>query len=49
LNSIALSGGIPGKSLGNTSRNSQTTWISSIFLLSVFVAHARIGGQDRTF
>jgi hypothetical protein len=31
LNSIALSGGIPGRSSGNMSRNSQITWISSSF------------------
>jgi hypothetical protein len=32
LHSIALSGGISGRSSGNTSRNSQTTWILKLQL-----------------
>jgi hypothetical protein len=40
FNSIALSGGIPGRSSGNTSRNSQTTWISSIFLSTMWCMDA---------
>jgi hypothetical protein len=40
LNLMTLSGGIPGKSSGNTFGNSQTTWMSSNFLSTTWCKDA---------
>jgi hypothetical protein len=40
LNSMALSGGIPGNSSRKTSKNSQTTWISSSLLSTTWCKEA---------